>query len=123
MSKYKVGQRVRVEYANGTVLEGVLAPGRSGGRFSISVGWTNPVPVPIASEASAITILAEPRPEEPKGLGAVVEAGINHNYGPTDPYREIWVRTKYDWVQCNGTLRANWVDLADPIVKHEGWSE
>lgn len=56
-----------------------------------------------------------PRPDEPTGLGAVVD-GVS----------QTWVRVRHSdqpWRGCANGLHYNWADIKDPVVKHAGWSE
>ena len=70
--------------------------------------------------AATIEVLAEPRPDEPTGLGAVVEASsVRH---PDNRRKYVHTRT-WDglcWSSEKGTVP--WSDLLDPItVLSPGW--
>lgn len=121
MSKYRAGQRVRIEWKNGSVVEGVLERDRDGATLSVIVpraGAERTMWQPDFEDGRVVTILSEPRPEEPTGLGAVVEA---YEY-PGSPLRR-WVRTEYEnspWVFPGHSSK--WANLIDPVVLSQGWT-
>ena len=58
-----------------------------------------------------------PKVEEPKNFGAIVEAS---SYG-TDTKRQKWMRDgKGTWRSEDGTWTLNWRDLINPVVISEG---
>ena len=128
MSEYKAGQRVRIEWPNGSAVEGVLTTPRYGGSPSVAVpraGGETTLWQPGAQVADnrVVTILSEPRPDEPTGLGAVVEASWR------DRGRELFVRARRDRYQwrpekeySTTNLYVPWDDLIDPVVLSEGWT-
>jgi hypothetical protein len=116
MSKYREGQTVRIVWPNGTLIEGVL-----NGFVTVTIPPTGfHVYVEDGTytrDGRVITILSEPRPDEPTGLGAVVKA---YEY-PGSPLR-TWVLTDWDrpWT-CKGRS-SHWSNLIDPVVMDEGWT-
>jgi hypothetical protein len=124
VSGYRAGQRVRVEHT------GTLSATADG----LWICWDDlgaPGPMLVDSdgkrarwiEGATVTVIAEPRPEEPTGLGAVVEAGYKDharqkwvsNRGDSDGPRNRWTSIPY-W----GFL--DWDCLIDPVVLAEGWT-
>jgi hypothetical protein len=72
-------------------------------------------------EGATVTVLSEPRPEEPTGLGAVVEADSESVPTP----RRVWTRIPRetgDNLWHDGAYLVKWSDLIDPVVLHEGWT-
>lgn len=105
---YKPGQRVRIEWPDGTTVEGVLTS-------NVQVGRTAFMPYEVGHDGRNVTILSEPRPDEPTGLGAVVRASVERRVP------EPWVREPWGgWVSEDGSRRP-WSALIDPVVLHEGW--
>jgi hypothetical protein len=98
VTEYRAGQRVRIEWLDGigtTAIEGPLVVGDMAalrveygpdGRdwFYVGSSWWE--------SAATVTILSEPRPEEPTGLGAVVEAEWANGGGVSPPTKDHWVR-------------------------------
>jgi hypothetical protein len=125
MSTYRAGQRVRIEWPNGDALEGTLAERPFDGLQATLTGPTTRIWMPIdVVDGRTITILAEPRPEEPTGLGSVVEAACVHD----EDFRRTWVRLDEVWVSAGwvGPPPAkdgadDWDSLIDPVVLHAGW--
>lgn len=129
MSKYKIGQWVRIEFKGGYVIEGPLTKcrccdipvlaiegvGETGCRF-----WTEPG---YASRRATVTVIPPP---EPTGLGAVVRA--RSAYREAGPW--VWVRRShcqpeghtFPWValESPGTVYAAWCDFEDPEILTEG---
>lgn len=122
MTAYRAGQRVRAEWPDGSAVEGVCE-WRPGNDLVIPVGDIVVGLGALLAKDCTITILAGPRPEEPTGLGAVVEAAYaDHprqkwisNRGDADGPRNRWTSIPY-W----GFL--DWDCLIDPVVLHEGWT-
>ena len=122
MTTYRAGQRVRIE------IEGMLRTTEDIGSppgglvFQADDGWPTPfrfVDGDFAGIArnGIITVLSEPRPEEPTGLGAVVEAAI----GDWEPRR--WLRTfTGHWATNAPIVDVPWADLLDPVVLSQGWT-
>lgn len=109
VNDYVAGQRIKVE------VEGKI------GR--VASGYIELVPDMgdtwgISLDGSAtITVLAEPRPDEPKGLGAVVEAACVHVED-----RQMWIRDQNEnWRSQHGSPD-DWDSLIDPVVKSHGWT-
>ena len=82
---------------------------------------------PISGGDITLEILLEPRPDEPTGLGAVVEAASTER----PDVREKWVRARcerHQWrpekgyASLNLDLYVPWEDLIDPVVLSEGWT-
>ena len=113
MTEYKVGQRVRIEWPDGTLVEGVL-------NSNMQVGRTTFMPYEAGCDGRTVTILAEPRPEEPQGLGAVVEAAYQ------DHGRQQWVSVrgkgeeKSRWVSIPYWGFIGWDNLSDPVIEAYG---
>ena len=65
---------------------------------------------------ATIEILAQPRPDEPQGLGAVARDGSGRVWASVkDDTRTPWYCPETgDW--------RGWDDLTDPVVLSEGWS-
>ena len=127
MTAYRVGQRVRVTWPNGTAVEGTLAPkfdaglavlvpAQNGTEWPVWIGDSNGADL-IAEDYAEVTILSEPRPEEPTGLGAVVEASI----GRLVRTESCRVGDDRVWVDSNADAYL-WIELVDPVVLHEGWT-
>lgn len=120
MIAYRAGQRVRIEL-DGEVLE--VFDG-----FALKVradvdgcSWYFKAP----ARGTTVTVLSDPRPDEPPGLGAVVEAGTS-----TGGDRRQWVRipdtidafdARRTWI-ASGMNPREWADLIDPVVLSEGWT-
>ena len=129
MIEFRAGQRIRLEN------EGTLKDALTSSSKGLAIHWDgadgegpllayeNGQRVAWAQQAT-ITVLAEPRPEEPTGLGAVVEAG----YEGVGDRRYMWVHIGYgQWVD-KGTggdlgVASRWDELLDPNVIHVGVSE
>lgn len=117
---YKVGQRVHVVCDDGTEMIGfVNSVTRAGAHISVlSLGRT--LWVSTTASGHTITILSEPRPDEPQGLGAVVEAEYK-DYG-----RQEWVsvrgkgESRNRWVCIPYWGFIDWDMLTDPVVLSEG---
>lgn len=141
-NRFKAGQKVRAEWHNGSgAIEGMLVedstyagglvlrmhPWRSGGSQHIC-----PMSIAGLLELGTVTVLAEPRPEEPTGLGAVVRArfgdsfdeGLRERMG-----RTVWVRrvgqkkSQPAWVTHDGNYYSEWDRLTDIEILQQGWSE
>jgi hypothetical protein len=121
MNKYREGQLVEITWPNGTSIKGVLSkhlavqcPPTGYSFYVKDDDYTR--------DGRTIVILSEPRPEEPNGLGAVVEAA-SRTY-PRE--RRIYLRDnmsfnrKTVWRSKMGTT--SWDDLHDPVVLCSGWS-
>ena len=123
MTTYRVGQRVRIEWPDGTAVEGYLQ------KDACVVKYANRhySDIVVAErDGATITVLSEPRPEEPTGLGAVVEADDNR---PEKEGRTRWVRFRGyglmalpEWCTEDGCRSDYWPDLIDPVVLFEGWT-
>ena len=129
MTEYRKGQRVRVEWPNGSAVEGPVVMEPAGGPW-VTYGARGRMaciePSALKAAGATVTVLAEPRPEEPTGLGAVVEAGgIKHLNGGGFwiALHEIWIALHEDAREPQGAwiTRRGWADLIDPVVLHEGW--
>ena len=113
---YRAGQRVRVEWPDGSAAEGVV-------EWSNANGWAMPLGDiyvgldALAAKPTRITVLAESRPAEPVGLGAVVHdgAGVLHV--------RIW-DAPYPWVPVGPPIApSKWEQLPLPItIRSEGWT-
>jgi len=131
VSGYRVGQRVRIEWPEGSAVEGSLTAcgccdgcdepilviahvGKADHHF-----WADPT---IDDDGRTVTVLAEPRPDEPTGLGAVVEASSRN------ADRRRWVRLEDErdpwyWADSLGWECVSWNRLVDPVILSQGWSE
>lgn len=111
MTEYRAGQRVRIE------VEGVVLEAMESGALRVTVdvdgeSWYLRAP----AHGVTVTVLSEPRPEEPTGLGAVVEARV----GVWGLRR--WLRNFSGlWVTDHPIMPVPWSDLIDPVVLSEGW--
>ena len=137
MTEYRAGQRVRIEWPDGSAVEGIVKVGcgfaggdptpcldvpRSTMRIFLSYSGTKTM------DGGNVTVLSEPRPEEPTGLGAVVEA-LFHSPEMLGEARQVWVRRvirddahlPQQWVSEDGHMYAPWNYLEDPVVLREGW--
>ncbi len=92
MTEYRVGQRVRVE----DVQEGIVT-GVDDGVIYVSgnARMTDGSPYDMTR---TITILSEPKPDEPKLLGAVVRDGDSMVWALAEPGRAPWRRLGPEWV-------------------------
>lgn len=123
MNRYREGQKVRIDYAKGGAIEGEVQI-RSGVYYLITDGSIySALGNAEATSERIITILSEPRPDEPQGLGAVVEAG-----SPLDGKRYHYVkspRRSGAWWRAGGAnddgFNSPWDSLIDPVVLSEGW--
>jgi hypothetical protein len=92
------------------------------GYFATQIGTTFIVSTLDPGDNRTVIILSEPRPEEPTGLGAVVEADSESVPTP----RRVWTRITRWWTGDNlwhdGAYLVKWSDLIDPVVLHEGWT-
>ena len=124
MSEYKVGQRVRIEWPDGALIEGVLkddvstlSPSLVIPRGGMQVtAWQ---PDYDSGDGRVVTILSEP---EPTGLGAVVRATVNgHRIVCNRDHNGVW------WPHRDmglGEWRTPpWSAMGDPEILFEGWSE
>jgi hypothetical protein len=120
MSEYRVGQKVFIEWPDGSSVTGTV--GELGGRLFVNFSGNAKRNVDLEwakEEGATVTILAEPRPDEPTGLGAVVET-----YGALTDEREKWVlMDKGRWRGQRSGFYRDWVGLIDPVVLSEGWVE
>lgn len=94
MTEYRVGQRVRVE----EVFEGVVT-GVERGYIYID-GFARKTSATSAYVTRTITVLSEPKPDEPTGRGAVVRDGEGSEWslaerGEARPWRRLG--TPWDW--------------------------
>jgi len=124
MSEYKVGQRVRIEWPDGSAVEGVVQVQRTGPAISVGAAqfptwydleW-------VGGDGRTVTILSEPRPDEPTGLGAVVRATVNgHRIVCNRDHNGVW------WPHRDmglGEWRTPpWSAMGDPEILFEGVSE
>lgn len=131
MTTYRVGQRVRIEWPDGSAVEGVLRPQRYSDTLSVVVpraggGETMWQPGAQMNDGRTVTILSEPRPEEPTGLGSVVEARVRVGVLPflfvrVSPESGEYVWRVVDPRSVLGNSFYMWSTLIDPVVKSEGW--
>jgi hypothetical protein len=122
---YREGQRVRIEWPGGSVVEGVLQSQRSTDLLSVVVpraGGETTLWQPDASVADGrtVTILSEPEVPEPTMMGAVVEA-----LSPLTDKRSLYVRRGDGtwWRADAGSTRGwttPWETMIDRVVLHEG---
>lgn len=122
MTKYREGQRVRIEWPNGSAVEGTVEIRY--GDLQIAIGEITPTWWMVdftGSDNRVVTILPT---MEPIGLGAVVEASWR------DRPRELFIRARRDSYQwrpekeyATTNLYVPWSDLIDPVVLSEGWVE
>lgn len=123
--KYRVGQRVRIEWPDGTLVEGLLSSSPSGKPILYTPVWSQCFDPSISGDGRTVTILSEPRPEEPKGLGAVVRARARIG---ADPPGRVWIRIAKGgersvcWRSPDflGPVWATWDNMIDPVVLSEG---
>ena len=128
MSEYKVGQRVRIEWPDGTLIEGVLREAEASLSPSLVIPrggsqvlmWQADFGIEGTSrDGRVVTILSEP---EPTGLGAVVRATVNgHRIVCNRDHNGVW------WPHRDmglGEWRTPpWSAMGDPEILFEGWSE
>lgn len=139
MAEYHAGQRVRIEWPDGSAVEGTLVAPRDYSDPSLGPvvyvpsmsGYTAPE---IGGDGRTVTVLSEPpRPEEPTGPWAVVEAAAPWRTARAAFVREpggLWVHFLIPnerfrppkWQRDKVTEWANWSDLIDPVVLSEGWT-
>lgn len=115
--EFKVGQRVRVD-GSGRAIEGMIISEPPPVRTLWVDVESHVFPMGRMQKVGTITILSQPRPEEPKGLGAVVEAHVAKN-----PDRRQFIRIVGDvnlWQAPSGWL-FDWDELIDPVVLSEGY--
>lgn len=85
-------------------------------------------PADVARLAESLRwLLQSPKPDEPTGLGAIVEDrdGVRWTLtmkppGSTEPQRFPWCR---EHIAANGERFAEWADISVARVLSEGWSE
>jgi hypothetical protein len=117
VNQYRAGQRVRIEWPNGVLVEGPLTPAACGVGYILRVHDYAYVP-DYMGDGRTVTILSEPRPEEPTGLGAVVVAST-----ATNEVRRKWVLNDAWWWHSSGQEPHRWMGLIQPVVQSEGWTE
>ena len=113
MTTYRVGQRVRIEWPDGTAVEGYLQKDACVVKYANRHYYSDIV---VAErDGATITVLAEP---EPQGMGAIVEAQLNAN-GP----RRRWMRD-FDgtWTEEFTATPAKWAHLTNQVILAEGWT-
>jgi hypothetical protein len=124
MSKYKVGQRVHLEWPDGTIVEGVLTS-------EMKVGRTTFMPYAVGSDDRIVTVLEEPpRLEAPTGIGAVAEANCIHWMYANRKGRRAWIFNGTMWIPEGAPFNGNgdwvwaveWESLVDPVIISDGWS-
>lgn len=119
MSEYEVGQRVRMEWPDGSAVEGTVCMPNRGipDRLYVCIDGA----YFRLNDRKRITVLSEPPVDEPTGLGAVVEAGqASTKWNRIG--RVLWVKIEGGWwVNRTNNLTVRWALLSDPVVKHEGW--
>lgn len=97
--KFKVGQRVRME----DVREAVVTVVAEGLICLDGYGWVSPIPTPTRT----ITVIEEPKPDEPMLIGAVVLDSDGH----------AWVRSLYlhcsDRIGWRNIFTGGWNDWSD----------
>lgn len=118
--KFRAGQRVRVT-AEGTLVEDGYRQGGLDldiGNGSIN-GFSGVSSLLRYLDGFTIEVLAEPRPAEPQGLGAVVQDGNG----------ALWVRVlqgadvTVPW-RSHDHYYVTWSEIPDPItVLSDGWVE
>lgn len=118
MTEYRAGQRVRIEWPDGAAIEDVLvARGREWPRY-----WTRRWHHAVDDhDGRTVTILAEPRPEEPTKPGAVVLATVHNERCVCNRDADgLW------WPQRHARLgewrNPPWEQMCDPEVIYEGWT-
>lgn len=132
MTTYRAGQRVRIEWPDDdAAMEGRLIA-RS---FTGLVREQLSLAMPDAYYAlenlpgdCTVTVMSEPRPDEPTGLGAVVEAsaadvavGARLTWVRARTERNEWRPSTEVYCDNSGFYRA-WASLIDPVVLSEGWT-
>jgi hypothetical protein len=120
MSKFREGQTVRITWPNGTIIEGVLNRSLyvdcppSGYAFYVEEGA-------YTRDGRTVVVLSEPRPDEPTGWGAIVEAASKSFPNKRRVYlRDNMSYTKIYWRSTLGTTP--WSELVDPVVLCSGWT-
>jgi hypothetical protein len=128
MSDYRAGQRIRAEWPDGGAVEGVVE-WRPANDLVIPVGDIVVGLGALLAKDCTVTVLSEPRPEEPTGLGAVVEADCPAKATiPRVTGRRRWARTSLvgqPWMSSEDGVYCDWIawsDLIDPVVLAEGWT-
>jgi hypothetical protein len=124
VTTYRAGQRVRVEI-DGEVLE-------------VFDGYALKVRADVDGDAwyfkapalgCTVTILSEPRPGEPQGLGAVVQASLADK-GKSWLFVRVYSDDDsgdYKWKVVDpsavlGRSFFKWDRFIDPVIKAEGWT-
>ena len=85
------------------------------------------MPVPdYCGDGRTVTVLAEPRPDEPQRIAAVVRADHEARSGLTRHTAEI-VRFKRErkihaWWCVDCFAVCGWDDLIDPVILSPGWT-
>lgn len=123
MIEYQAGQRVRIEFPASDALpgkvtvEGVLEIEGATGKPVLYVPGTGGYIMPeLDGQDRIVTVLAEPRPEEPRNLGAVVIAGFEEQCE-----RRVFVHVGAATWYGVGIGLVSWPLLTDPVIEHEGW--
>ena len=121
MTTYRAGQRVRIE-GRSWAIEGILFTGPQERLFVDQPGDDYGWPIDEWTRWRAnvtVAVLSEPRPDEPTGLGAVVEASLSGFGG-----RSLWLRT-FDghWACDQWITPVEWYELVDPVIKSDGHVE
>lgn len=123
MIRYREGQKVRIDYTAGGAIEGTVQR-QSGLYFLVVNGETaSTLGMAESTDGRTITVLSEPRPDEPTGLGAVVQDG---RWKYVRVYsREVlapYVWRVEDPEAAMGKSFYRWGDLNSPMVLSEGWT-
>lgn len=111
MTTYRVGQRVRIEWPDGSAVEGYLQKDACVVRYADRHYCDSVV---AERDGATITVLSEPRPEEPTGLGAVVMVGERGR---------LRVRVQEGKWRDSSLNLYGWEQNPDPVVVlSEGWT-
>lgn len=122
MTEYRAGQKVRIE-GQSWAIEGILFTGPRERLFVDMPGDDYEWPIDEWDAGRAtVTVLSEPRPEEPTGLGAVVEAAASGVEGSPPDVRATWLRVHGDYWERDNGVGVAWRFLVDPVILSEGWT-
>ena len=114
----RVGQLVRCQYTVGEIAGKIVTVNKDPEDLYLRAG-DGIFPIYTLHKAQRILLEWAPKPEEPQGLGAVVES-LEY------PFRQ-WIRIGLDngavWIPTSGDLTAcSWADLPDNLItRTEGW--
>lgn len=111
--RLRVGQTARVV----DVREGLVTDVSDDGLFHLAGhGW---MPTTLSVATRTITILSSPKPDEPKGLGAVVEDASGMLWVLAEPGE----RAPWRWLGLEGSGWRDWVDIDAVEVLFPGVEE